>query len=183
MKQLVLITAILYTFLVCCKITKPSKEVNKVDADSLVANIDKYRNTMVETEGVIIHICGVDGKKMKFKTESGAIIKIEPDDLHGSFDTSFYKKKVKVQGLVKEARFEKTYIDKMEIEKTLLCHIDYSPCKDSVWINYQVNTGYSDTISKRGIEKLRKKMEQTKKNYISVITIIANKVEIMQAIK
>ncbi len=123
MKLRILIITLSMGLLVCCNSLPSNQEVTKLAADSLIINIDKYCKTKVEIEGVIVHICGVDRKKMKLKTERGAIIKIVPQDSLNSFDKSFFKKKIKVQGIVKESRIEKSYIDKMEKERTLLCHI------------------------------------------------------------
>jgi len=162
-----------------CSNALTSQVVTKVSADSLVASIDKYHDTRVEVEGLVVHVCGVDGKKMKLMTESGAIIKIVPRDSSDSFDKSFYKKMVKVQGIAEESRIEKSYIDKMEREKALLCHIDNTPCKDSAWVSGQKEAGAADTLSKRDIERLRSKMEQTGKSYVSVVTIFAERVEIV----
>lgn len=167
-------------FLICCTSIKKNQEITKVVADSLIVNIDKYNGTKVETEGVIIHVCGVNGRKMKLKTESGEIIKIVPQDSLASFDKSFYKKRIRVQGFVKESRIEKPYLDMIEKERTLLCHIDNTPCKDSAWVKRQKNAGIADSLSNRDILRLREKMEQTQKDYISVITILAEKCEIIE---
>jgi hypothetical protein len=131
-------------------------------------------------EGIVVHVCGVDGRKMKLMTASGAIIKIVPRDSSGSFDTSFYKKMVKVQGIARESRIEKSYVDTMEKEKALLCHIDNTPCRDSTWVSGQRQSGAADSLSKRDIERLRSKMEQTGKSYVSVVTIVAERVEIVE---
>lgn len=180
MKKDFFITILITIFMVGYENTSLSQVFKSINADSLVLNIDKYRNTKVEVEGIVIHICGVDGKKMKLKTESGAIIKIVPKDSLDNFDNLFYKKRVKVQGIVKEYRIEKNYIDKMEKEKTLLCHIDNTPCKDSAWVNDQIKKGNSDAISKQDIDKLRSTMEQKRHDYVSVITIFSEKVEIIE---
>jgi len=155
----------------------------RVSGVSLISGIEKYRDTKVEIEGYIVHICGVDGKKMKLMTDSGEIIKIIPKDSLGSFDESFYKKRVKVQGIVKESRIEKSEIDKIEKDVALLCHIDHTPCKDSAWVNNQIKKGTAENMSQQDIEKLREKMRQTGKDYISVITIVAEKVEVIEEIK
>jgi len=180
MKSRILIITFLMTLLICCNDIKKKQEFAKVVADSLIVNIDKYCETKVKIEGVIVHICGVNGRKMKLKTESGAIIKIIPKDTLDSFDNSFYKKRIKVQGLVKESRIEKSYIDKMEKERTLLCHIDNTPCKDSAWVARQKSVGIADSLSNLDLLRLKRKMEQTQKNYVSVITIIAEKCEIIE---
>jgi hypothetical protein len=169
---------VIITLLASCNNVELNQQLAKVPADSLIANITKYCNTKVEIEGVIIHICGVDGKKIKLQTESGAIIKIVPHHSLERFDGSFNKKRVKVQGIVTELRVEIPYIDSLENEKALLCHIDHTPCKDSAWVNQKKRTGVADSLSKRGILKLKQKMEQTQKSYVSVITITAEKCEI-----
>ena len=130
-------------------------------------------------EGIVIHVCGVDGKKMKLSTENGSIIKILPKDSLTSFDKSFFKKKVKVQGLVNELRIGKSYIDRLEKDKVLLCHIDHTPCKDSVWVRELKESGSANALSKKDTDKLMQIMEQTGKEYISVIIIVAEKVEII----
>jgi len=178
MKLRLLVTLICVAFS-----TNTFSQIYKMQADSLVKNIENYIYKSIETEGVIVHICGVDGKKMKLKTENGEIIKIVPKDSLNSFDESFYKKRVKIQGIVSEFRIDKNYIDKMENEKKLLCHIDNSPCKDSEWVNNKKQSGKADAISKQDIERLRTKMEQTGKTYVSIITIFADKVEIIDDIK
>ena len=159
--------------------TKVFSQINKLQADSLIKNIEYYIDKSIETDGVIVHICGVNGKKMKFQTDNGEIIKIVPKDSLNSFDASFYKKRVKIQGIVKEFLTDKNYIDKMEKEKKLLCHIDNTPCIDSVWVNNKKKSGKADALSNHDIEKLRTTMEQTGKSYVPIITIFAEKVEII----
>jgi hypothetical protein len=151
----------------------------KVPADSLVAHINRYRDTGVEVEGLVVHICGVDGRKMKLMTAGGAIVKIVPRDSSGGFDESFYKKMVRVRGIAKESRIESSYVDKLESEKALLCHIDHTPCKDSTWVSGQIKAGRADTLSKRDIAKLRSTMARTGKSYVSVVTVVAERVEIV----
>lgn len=162
-----------------CTITNPTTEVVVLPADSLVVNIEKYSNVTVAVEGVIVHLCGVDGKKMKLMTESGAVIKIVPIDTLASFDEAFYDKRVRVLGVVRESRIETSSIDRMEQQRAILCHIDNAPCKDSAWVKKKQESGAADTLSQHCIDKLRTIMKQTGKNYIPVITIIAEKVELV----
>jgi hypothetical protein len=152
----------------------------KVPADSLVAHIDEYRDAGVEVEGLVVHICGVDGRKMKLMTAGGAIVKIVPRDSSESFDKSFHKKMVKVQGVAKESRIERLYFDTMEREKALLCHIDHTPCKDSTWVSGQRESGAADSLSRRDIGRLRSTMERSGKSYVSVVTVVAERVEIVE---
>ena len=174
--RILFITLGLITF-IGCKEKKACQDIIKVNADSLIVDIDKYEDSLVETEGIITHVCRVEGKKMKLKTQGGKIIKIVSQDTLEHFDKSLYKKKVRVQGIVREQRLGKSYLDKIEKERILLCHIDNTPCKDSAWVNRQIKAGTADTLSKKGVAKLRKKMEKDEKNYVSVIIIIAEKIE------
>jgi hypothetical protein len=155
----------------------------RVTADSLIESIDAYRDRKVEVEGLLIHVCGVDGRKMKLQTENGAILKIVPADSLAAFDESFYKKRVRVRGIAGESRVERACIEQLEKNKALLCHIDHTPCKDSTWVNRQRASGAADSLSKRDIEKLKRRMEQTGKSYVPVITIYAEKVEIIEEAK
>jgi hypothetical protein len=50
----------------CDALASPAS--TEVPADSLVANIDKYHDTRVEVVGLVVHVCGVDGRKMKLTT-------------------------------------------------------------------------------------------------------------------
>ncbi|NOU20004.1 MAG: hypothetical protein HOO91_20795 [Bacteroidales bacterium] len=180
MKHRFLIAAMAMIFAVC-SINKLAGQVpTKISADSLIVRIDKYRNTEVEVEGLIIYVCSFNGKKLKLETKNGEIIKIVPKDTLASFDTTFYKRSVKVKGIVKESRLDKAYIDKMEKERTLLCHIDNTPCKDSAWVSRQVAAGRADRLSKRDIDKLRAIMKKKNKDYVSVVSIIAEKCEIIR---
>ena len=152
----------------------------KLNADSLIVNIEDYNHTLVEVEGLVVHICGVDGKKMKIKTESGASIKVVYADSLLKFDTALYNKRVRVYGKVVETRLTKPFVDKMEQAKAIPCSIDSAPCIDSLWIKGKKEAGKADSISRVTIDKLRKRMEQSKKPYTSVVTIRAEKVDLAE---
>jgi hypothetical protein len=152
----------------------------RVTADSLIESIDAYRDRKVEVEGLLIHVCGVDGRKMKLQTENGAILKIVPADSLAAFDESFYKKRVRVRGIAGESRVERACIEQLEKNKALLCHIDHTPCKDSVWVSGKRASDAADSLSKRDIDKLKKTMEQTGKSYVPVITIYVDRVEMLK---
>jgi len=174
----------LIALLMACAFTGKSQETagefTKLSMNDLIAKADQFQNKKVEVIGLIVHMCGVDAKKMKLKSPSGAVIKIVPQNPEEAFDTAFKKQLVSVQGVVEVKRIEKAYIDKMEKEGTLLCHIDNTPCKDKEWINKKIETGADVTISKRDIAKLRKKMEVSGKDHITSICIRAEKVELLE---
>ncbi|HEX2921213.1 MAG TPA: hypothetical protein VHO50_08615 [Bacteroidales bacterium] len=172
--------SIIFALFFGCNNNNTKNEPSQVSADSLIAHLDDYLNKTITTEGTIIHVCSATWRKLKLKTENGEVIMIEPADSTAFFDKSFNKKRIKVHGLVHETRFKNIYVDSMEIEKTLLCHVDYTPCKDTAWIRRQINSERADSISNSDIQKLRKKMNDTQLDYVSVITITADKYEVVQ---
>jgi len=163
-----------------CIFNKSYKTPIKVVADSLVVNIEKYRNSKVEVEGIIAHVCGVDGKKMKLRTERGRIIKIIPKDSTTRFTRTFNKKKIKIIGVAEENRINIATISKRERDKAILCHIDNKACTDTAWINRKRKAGVADKISKAGVERLRQRMKQSGKDYVSVVILRAEKIEVIK---
>jgi hypothetical protein len=175
MKTRILIYIIPMLLLTYCRINRSNQQITRVDSDSLILHIDKFSGCKVETRGKIVHWCSVDGKKMKLLTESGAVIEIVPMDTLVNFDKSLNGKILSVYGTVKETRVSKSEIDQMEKKKDLLCHIDHLPCKDTEWVERKKSSGRADSLSRANIQNLRKIMNQTGKEYISVIYIIAEK--------
>ncbi|MGE0077102.1 MAG: hypothetical protein AB7S48_04500 [Bacteroidales bacterium] len=157
-----------------------SSKVELVQADLLVTNIDQYCGKRVAIEGVIIHICGVDGTKMKLRTDGGAIVKVVTSKNIPFFDGKFYKKRIRVQGLVQESRVDSSYVSNVEACKDLLCHIDNNPCKDSVWTRKQVEKGRADSLSQNDLARLRRRMKETGKPYVSTAIICADNIEIIE---
>ena len=150
-----------------------------VNADSLIINVDNYVNTKVETEGLIVHVCGVDRRKMKLMSDNGEVITVIPHDTT-RFDYSLNRKRVRVYGLVKEERLNEQYILEKEEEKALLCHVDQRPCRDTDWINAKVEAGIADSLSKKDTDRLRQKIEQQGKGYISIVSIICETHEVVK---
>ena len=153
-------------------------EMGFVSADSLLVNIHKYVNTKVETEGFIAHVCGVDGMKMKLMSQSNEVVVVIPFDTE-SFDSSLGGKRIRVYGVVQEERIDKSYIDAKAEEKTLLCHVDHAPCIDEKWVNAKIEAGIADSLSAQDIDTRRKKMEQQGRDYISIVSVVCEKYEIL----
>ena len=178
--RFIIYLGIVILLVVGCKNNQSDKTPIKVVADSLVVNIDKYRNSKVEVQGIIVHVCGVDGKKMKLKSESGRIIKIVPEDSTTRFARTFNKKKIKIIGIVEENRIDKATIDRMDQSRTILYHIDKKACTDTAWINRKRKAGVAYKISKAGVEKLRQRMRESGKDYVSVVIVRAEKIEVIK---
>ena len=180
MKRLLLLFSLLLLCLLRSHCQNNDRNITQVSADSMINNVEKYFEKEIETEGIIVHVCGVDGKKMKLKTDKGEIIKIATIDSTLRFDKSYKGKTVIIQGSITESKIENNLIDSLAKDKVLLCHIDNTPCKDKEWVDYQINKGNAESISKKDIERLRAKMLQTGKDYVSVFTIIAKKIIIKE---
>jgi hypothetical protein len=180
MKPHLTILTVLFAIIVGCNQSNTNQKILVTAADSLLAHIDQFAGTRVETQGTIVHICGVDRKKMKLKTDGGFVIMIIPGDSRICFNMELIGKRVKIQGLINEIRIAKTQIDIMEREHKVLCHVDHLPCKDTAWVNKNIKAGVADSMSIRSIKKLRLEMNETGGNYISVVSIQAEKWEIIE---
>ncbi len=156
------------------------KKAEKVSIETLLNSVDEYKGKLVETEGTVIHVCGVDLQKLKLKSDDGNIIKIVPMDSTKTFDKEFNHKKLRVVGIVKESRIDRSFLDKVEKEKTLLCHVDHQPCKDLAWVNSKIESGTAEKIATSDVQKLREQMAETGKDYVLVVTIIAQDFEIIK---
>ena len=138
-----------------------------LSVDSLANNIDNFIGKKVTIEGKIIHICPVGGLKMKLKSESGIIVKIESSSAFRKFDTSYKNKNYRITGNVKEIRTDTAFISKTEKNKTILCHIDHTNCRDKEWIEDKKKLGFADSISIKQTLRLRAIMAETKKDFVS----------------
>lgn len=154
-----------------------NSEVRNVSIDELVHNTKEFIDKKIYVEGTVVHVCGVDQKKIKLRSESGKIVKVVPMDSTAVFDKSLNRKKVRFTGIVKEFRVSEEQIDQMEKDKKLLCHVDHNPCRDTEWVKNKQEKGVADSMSARDIAKLRKRMEESGKDYISVVTVCGENFE------
>ena len=175
----VIITCFAVYFMTSCGNRTSTTEIVFVPADSLIVNVDNYVNKKVETEGFIAHVCSVDRRKMKLISDNGEVIVIIPQDTT-RFDYSLNRKRVKVYGLVKEERLSEQYIAEKEEDKVLLCHVDQAPCTDKNWVNAIIEVGIADSLAQKDINTLRQKMEQQGKGYVSIVSIVCEKCEVIE---
>lgn len=179
MKPLLVFLLTLIAFIESCKTNQQKPGMEKIDADSLVSNIDQYVGKMVETRGTVVHICGVSQKKMKLRSSNGQVIKIVPMDSLQYFDTSLCKKKVTIIGKVQKSQILLCDLDIKERERALLCHIDYTNCIDTAWVNNLKRLGKADSISTRQIKSLQNRIKSANIEYITVVAIVAEKWEVL----
>lgn len=150
----------------------------KVSADQLVKNSQLYENKYVETMGIIAHVCGVDGKKMKLKSPQGNVIKIIAGKGLTPFHKCDYNKKLlSVKGKVKLTYLTKEQIDELEKKQALLCSIDDKACIDKPWIERKKAQGKAKSLSQKQIKMLRQKLAQSESGKIVYVNIIADEVK------
>lgn len=156
------------------------QEIKTYSINELKKQAEMLQGKKVEVIGLVAHICGSDGKKLKLKSPSGAVLKIVSRDTTKRFDSSLKKQLVRVLGVVEVKYIQKSYVDKMEEQGTLLCHIDHKACNDKQWVNNKIETGKDVEIVKKDIAKLRKTMADSGKDYISVVSLRSELLEIFE---
>jgi len=179
MKPKFIPSLVFISFLFGCTSPNTHNGIKEVNADELVENIDAYIDSRLVTEGTIVHICSVDGKRMKLKTDRGVIIKIVPFDPTQSFDTLFYKKRVAIQGVVKESRISDTMIAEQEKSSVVYCSYDSDSCTNSSQVGPKANV--SDiSRSENELANPKQTLERAGKDYVSVVFIVAERVDIIK---
>ena len=176
MKKHMLPIAVLLMALFACN----NEKAEKITIDTLIKEVELYEGKLIETEGLAVHFCGAGEKKLKLKSENGAIVKVVPANLLVTFHAKYNHKKLKVVGRVETKRIESSVIDQVEREKTLLCHIDHTPCIDEDWVKRKKETGVADSLSLAGVKKLRDEMQRTDKDYVMVVSVIAKEIIILE---
>lgn len=173
----IIVFVLLLALLSACKNNPASNDVPLVTADSLANNLAQFTGKKIALEGKVIHVCPVQGQKMKLLCSNKMIVKILPDEAGKTFDRSWNGKRIKVQGTVREIRLPKSYVDSIEAAGVLLCHIDHTPCLDTAWIAAKHRQGVAEQIVKKDAGELNNEMQNTGKDYISVITLVADKID------
>ncbi|WP_320053370.1 hypothetical protein [uncultured Acetobacteroides sp.] len=180
MKHCIVKSGLLLALLTCLLSVAGYPQAVRVSADSLTACISSYIGKKVEVEGVVAHMCGVDGRKMKIQSATGAEVEVIANEQLGSFDFSLNKKRVRVWGTVKEARIDGAFADRMERDQALLCSIDSNPCKDSAWVERQRRNGTATDHSRQSIAKLRERIAASGRGYLSITIVVADRVEVVE---
>jgi hypothetical protein len=124
MRKVFLSTLFMTTVLLGCNNQRINQAIEKVNADVLIRNYEKYSNSTIVTEGLIIHVCSADGGKMQLKTESGEIIKIVPFDSSTKFDNAYYKKAIQTMNQLVHKLHRKSSFSKIERPNLSLMHYE-----------------------------------------------------------
>lgn len=175
-KKHILLLSILIIALFACN----QERAKKLSLDKLVNGAEQFEGKRIETEGMAVHFCGAGKKKLKLKSEEGSVVKVIPSNSLLHFSARYNHKKLKIVGRVETRRVERSFVDKIDREKTLLCHIDHTPCLDEEWVKRKQEAGVSDSLSAVEVKSLRDKMQKSGKDYITVLTIIADEIAIIE---
>ncbi|NOU60160.1 hypothetical protein [Marinifilum caeruleilacunae] len=162
--------------LLSCK----EEKVDVVALDQLIEDVEYFEGKRIETEGLAVHFCGAEEKKLKLKSANGSIVKVVPDNILVQFNAKLKHKKLKLTGRVECEKIERAFVDEIAREKTLLCHIDHTPCLDKDWVKRKQETGVADSLSAAEVKSLRDKMQKSGKDYVRVVSILAEKIEIIE---
>jgi hypothetical protein len=147
---------------------------NKKQTDKYTHYLEPEVGKETTLEGEIIHVCPIEGKKMKLQLSDGEIICVLPAAGEPFAKAQWDHKKVKVTGLLQEAQLPRTTIAANYQDKKLLCHIDHTPCTDVKWMENRWKDGSAERLLERDNEDLLQRMYETKLNYVQVFSITAN---------
>jgi hypothetical protein len=180
MKRYVVSSVLASSLLVMLFSSRAFAQVETVPADSVAAHAARYVGKTVAVEGTVVHMCGVDGKKMKVKASGGAMLKVVPNATLYDFDFALNAKRVRVVGVVQETRLDSAFADKLEQEQALPCSIDKAPCIDKGWVAKEREKGTAAAMSKEAVARLRAAIASSGVGYVSLVTIVAQKVEVLE---
>lgn len=170
------LTYFLLVMLIAASCSKQSKVAMIVSADSLATNVGE----VVCAEGTVVNICPCGGQKLKLQLADGSTLKVVPNANAGAFTNDLNEKKVKVSGELSEERLSKKYLDSLYLAQVIISEVDYTPCTDTAWINYQWREGSAEKMLASVSINLNRQMEKTGKDYISVFCIKANSIELIE---
>ena len=149
---------------------------NNKQKNSYTHYLESEIGKITTLKGEIIHVCPIEGQKMKLQLPDGEVICILPSNGEPFLKKQWDKKKVKISGMLKEKRFMRNTILTNYQDKKLLCHIDYTPCIDTKWIENRQKDGSAERLLERDNELLLGKMQTTKLNYIQVFSLTADEI-------
>jgi len=149
-----------------------------VPLDSLASAPELWAGRLVVVDGKAAHICPVEGMKLKLKSESGNVANVVPGDGR-RFDAALSGKAVRVTGTVEIRKVFESDLKALEADTWIPCHVDYQRCKDKAYVENLEKAGKRASASRDEIEKVRKKMRDSGKDFVVVLTIVARTVELL----
>ncbi len=162
--------------------TRPTEKLAVLGVDALIAGIDAYAGSRVSVEGVVVHVCPIDGKKMKLKGDGGGALHVENSRPEERYDPALKDKRVVVTGLVSEKRIDEAYIDGLEkaFEKETgsVCHVDKTRCKGKLDLADEEKREKARKAFAEKMAAMRKQVRESAKGYVSVVTVQSDSVEV-----
>ncbi len=132
----------------------------------------------ITIEGEIVHVCPVDGKKMKLILNDTSVVSVLNANKSERFDPAQWNQtRVQITGVLACNRISAREIDSVYQQKELLCHVDNAPCLDKQWQENKWKNGTAQQSLDSKNQKLHEKMQQTGKNYIPVFSITTHNIE------
>ncbi len=178
MKSKIIVGAVFLLLVIACKHTSSQQAQNlTIQVDSLLLTPERYVGKEVSIEGTVVHVCPVNGLKMKLRGDTGGFVKVVFGSGFERFDKSLNHKRVKVIGHVTVTYTTLAYVDSIVQQKTILCHIDNTPCNDSPWIAERKKENVAEQLSKEQTDKLYQLMDGTNKKRVAVVTMEASEVK------
>jgi hypothetical protein len=144
-----------------------------LDADTLFRNYEAYLWRSVSIEGDVVHICPVNGKKLKLKTPQGHFIKVVADGVGIERFDETLGKHIRITGMVFEERVSRMHIAKSVENTTILCQIDHTPCVNSQWVALLFENDQAIQYVESTAGRLNDIIDTSVKGYIAIVGIAA----------
>lgn len=129
MKNLILITALVFGLVACNSNTKTENSEQNVEKttaatdiptyelDSLLSVADQMVDKTVKVRGYVTHTCKHAGKRCFITGESqNASMRVEAKGEIGGFNRELAGSKLEITGILKERKLTKEYIEQTEVE-------------------------------------------------------------------
>ncbi len=160
------------TILVKEKIKKVKLSDFKEKAEGLVGKT-------IKLEGLVDHICEHGGKKLFLVDEnSDARVKITPDENLAAFKQDLIGETIEVTGVVKEFRVDEDYLIEMEENIKAECKEEREHMETGEHKGNKEEHKMDEQMDQ--VKKLRKKIKDSKKGYISYFSVEASSYKILK---
>ncbi len=172
--SLVAITAFLFSCGTPQK--KTNDEVNALTIKALMENIDQYVGQTVTVTGMVGHVCNHGGDKMFLVCKDTDLkLKVEPSGELKSFDPEMEGSICNATGIIEEFKIDEEYLAKWEKE---IAEKEGEEHEHSVEAEKVVDGEHKGDCEQ--IKNYREQLASSEKGYISLYTLKASKVEIVE---
>ncbi len=158
-------------------VSEETVDVTMADFDSLVEGLVGRK---VNISGLVDHVCSHGGQKMFIvDANSDARIKVTPNEELAAFNTELVGETVKITGIVEEMRVDEDYLKEWEAEVNQGITGEGNGKKESA--DPKDHGGNEKASSElEQIERMRSKIADSDKGYLSFYSISANEYSIFK---